>query len=171
VSDQHGVVPRLVALPPTDAQTSQETVSASRPDMRARRLVTRVLACALVVALFWPAQPQLLRLRSGATVPIVRVTEMQQLQGARFLEVRFTTQVALADTASLRKQALEVWLQLAPVAEDRGLRAARLVVQAPATGPCVRGIGICAFRRRALELRQTADGLWYFADDSAALSR
>ena len=157
--------------PSSDTQPSEPKISLSRRNERARRVVGGILVSALVVTLLWPPRPQILRLQSGTTVPIVRITEMQQLQGAPFLEVRFTTQLALADTGSLRKQALQVWLQLAPLAEDRGLRTARLVAQTPAIGPCFRGVGFCAFRRRVFEFRQTADGLWFFSDDSAALSR
>ena len=106
------------------------------------------LAAALFAARVWTSKAVDLPLRSGTRVSLLEIAERKRADGIRTMIVRYTTNIPLSDTASLRRQALEVWLQLAETAEERHVDQAVLTAQSAPRGVCYRGVGLCVFRAR-----------------------
>jgi hypothetical protein len=130
---------------------------------------TAVFGTVALIAYVWPKPWAVLTLPSGHHVSHIVLGHFIVPNEDPVLRLRYETELSLTDTASLRREALELWPRFKVDVAEGGYKNAAFYAEAPPTGPCYRHQGFCRYRGFGFLIRKNQDDRWYFDDTGQLL--
>jgi hypothetical protein len=132
------------------------------------------LCFAAVLALPVPALGQgygWIHLSSGDSLPLLGIGRFAIPHDSALLALDYETRVPLGDTATLRREVLDIWPSLRKLADDQHFWAAAIRAHhtESATADSAHRSTRTTFRTFGFVFQRTAEGHWHFYHDTTAI--